>query len=61
VRPRGIGDDAAAKSGARFVASLPQGTIELVAVSRSPSTNERSWKPDGSDSDDGRLSEGSVG
>ena len=36
-----------------FLASLPQGTIELVAVSRFPSTYERCWKPDGSDSDDG--------
>ena len=42
-----------AESGARFVASLPQGTIELVAVSRYPATTERCWKPDGSDSDDG--------
>jgi hypothetical protein len=41
------------KSGTRFVASLPQGTIELVSVSRFPSAHERSWKPDGSDSDDG--------
>jgi hypothetical protein len=42
-----------AKSSAQFVASLPQGTIDLVAVSRYPSTYDRPWKPDGSDSDDG--------
>lgn len=35
-------------AGAPFLASLPKGGIELVAISYHPSTNQPWWKPDGS-------------
>jgi hypothetical protein len=39
--------------GSPFVASLPQGTIELVAVARHPSTDEVWWSPDGNPAREG--------
>ena len=44
-----------AKPGGPFLASLPQGTIELVAISRHPSTDQVWWKPDGSSAREGSF------
>jgi hypothetical protein len=40
---------------APFIASLPQGAIELVAVCYHPSTNASWWKPDGSPTQEGTF------